>query len=54
MVCRYCQEDVDRPCETLDEMRRRAMDGVERCEKAFADALGDRIDPSDGQSAGSV
>lgn len=54
MICAYCKQDVDQPCPDVHEMRRRAMNHVERCERALRDELADEIDPSDGQSAGSV
>lgn len=54
VICAYCKQDVDQPCPDLHEMRRRAMNHVERCERALRDELADEIDPSDGQSAGSV
>lgn len=54
MICQFCKQDVDQPCHDTQELHQRAMDHVERCEKAFRNELGDRINPSDGQSAGSI
>lgn len=54
MICQFCQQDVKVPCRNAQEMRQRAVHHVERCEKALRDAMGDGINPSDGQSAGSI
>ena len=54
MMCRFCKLEVDQPCQDVHEMRQRATNHVERCEKALKDDLGDEINPSDGESAGSI
>ncbi len=54
MICQFCQKDVEAPCHNTQEMRQRAMSHVERCEAALRDEMSDGINPSDGQSAGSV
>ena len=54
MNCQFCQQDVKDPCHDAQEMRQRAMSHVDRCEKALKDDLSDGINPSDGQSAGSI
>jgi len=54
MICQFCQQDVKDPCHNVQEMRQRAMSHVERCETALKDDLIDGINPSDGQSAGSI
>ena len=54
MICQFCQHDVNDPCHDAQKMRDRAMSHVERCEKALRDELSDGINPSDGQSAGSI
>jgi hypothetical protein len=54
MICQFCQQDVSEPCHDTQDMRRRAMSHVDRCEKALKDDLSDGINPSDGQSAGSI
>jgi hypothetical protein len=54
MICQFCQQDVKDHCHDAQEMRQRAMNHIERCEKALKDDLGDGINPSDGQSAGSI
>ena len=54
MICRFCHQDVAEPCRDAEQMRERAMRDVERCAKALKDELADGIDPSDGQSAGSI
>ncbi|GEO18719.1 hypothetical protein MAE02_64150 [Microvirga aerophila] len=41
-------------CDDMQEMRQRAMNHIEQCEKALTDDLGDGINPSDGQSAETV
>jgi hypothetical protein len=53
IICHFCHQDVI-PCHDLQEMRHRAMSHVVRCEKALKDDLSDGINPSDGQSAGSI
>jgi hypothetical protein len=54
MICQFCHHDVKNPCQDVQEMRQRAMSHVERCEMALKDDLSDGINPSDGQSAGSI
>ncbi len=54
MICQFCQQDVTDPCRDAQEMRQRAMSHVDRCEKALKEDLSDEINPSDGQSAGSI
>jgi hypothetical protein len=54
MICRFCHQDVPEPCRDAEQLRERAMRDVERCAKALEDELTDGIQPSDGQSAGSV
>jgi len=54
MICQFCQQDVNEPCHDIQDMRQRAMSHVDRCEKALKDDLSDGINPSDGQSAGSI
>jgi hypothetical protein len=54
MMCQFCKQDVDQPCENAQDVHQRAMNHVERCENAFRENLSDRINPSDGQSAGSI
>jgi hypothetical protein len=54
MICQFCKQDVDQPCVNAEELHQRAMNHVERCENAFRDTLADGINPSDGQSAGSI
>jgi hypothetical protein len=54
MICRYCRQDVDNPCHDQAQLRERAMNHVERCEKAMSAELGDGIQQSDGQSGGSI
>ena len=54
MICQFCHQDVKEPCHDAQEMRQRAMSHVERCETALKDDLSDGINPSDGQSAGSI
>lgn len=54
MTCQFCHQDVKNPCHDVKEMRQRAMRHVDRCEKALKDDLSDSINPSDGQSAGSI
>ena len=54
MICPFCHQDVKDPCHDVQEMRHRAMSHVDRCEKALKEDLSDEINPSDGQSAGSI
>jgi hypothetical protein len=54
MICQFCKQDVDQPCINAEELHQRALNHVERCENAFRDSLADGINPSDGQSAGSI
>ena len=54
MICQFCQQDVNEPCQDTQDIRQRAMSHVDRCEKALKDDLSDGINPSDGQSAGSI
>jgi hypothetical protein len=54
MICQFCQQDVQDPCHNVQDMRQRAMSHVERCERALKNDLSDGINPSDGQSAGSI
>jgi hypothetical protein len=54
MICPFCQQDVNDPCHDRQELRQRAMSHVDRCERALKDDLSDGINPSDGQSAGSI
>jgi hypothetical protein len=54
MICKFCQQDVKDPCHAPQEMRQRAMSHVERCKMALKDDFSDGINPSDGQSAGSI
>ena len=54
MICQFCHQDVKDPCRDAQEMRQRAISQVERCETALKDDLSDGINPSDGQSAGSI
>ena len=54
MICQFCQQEVTDPCHDTQEMRQRAMSHVDRCEKALKENLSDGINPSDGQSAGSI
>jgi hypothetical protein len=54
MMCQFCKQDVSQPCQNAQDVHERAMDHVERCENAFRENLADRINPSDGQSAGSI
>ena len=54
MICQFCRQDVKDPCHDPRDMRRRAMNHVQRCEKALRDDMSDGINPCDGQSAGSV
>lgn len=50
MICQFCHQDV----KGIQEMRQRAMSHIDRCEAALSDDLSDGINPSDGQSAGSI
>jgi hypothetical protein len=54
MICQFCQQDVNDTCHDTQDMRQRAMNHIDRCEKALKDDLSDGINPSDGQSAGSI
>ncbi len=54
MICQFCKQDVKDPCHDAQEMRQRAISHVERCETASKDDLSDGINPSEGQSAGSI
>ena len=54
MICQFCQQDVQHPCHDPQEMHQRAISHVERCAMALKDDLSDGINPSDGQSAGSI
>jgi hypothetical protein len=54
MIGQFCQQDVNAPCHNVQELRQRATRHVERCETALKDDLSDGINPSDGQSAGSI
>jgi len=54
MICAFCQQDVNDPCHDSQEMRQRAMTHIDRCEQALKDDMADGINPSDGQSAGSI
>jgi hypothetical protein len=54
MICQFCQQDVNDPCQDTQDMRQRAMSHIDRCERALKDDLSDGINPSDGQSAGSI
>jgi hypothetical protein len=54
MICRYCHQDVDSPRHDQAELRECAMNHAERCERALQAERGDGIQPSDGQSAGSI
>ena len=37
MKCQFCQQDIENPCHTTQEMERRAESHVERCEHALND-----------------
>lgn len=50
MVCPYCKQDVDQPCDSMQDVQQRASDHVERCEKA----LNRQKDASQGQDGGSI
>ena len=50
MVCQFCKQDVDQPCQDTHEMEQRANDHIDRCEKAFDS----QKDASQGQSGGSI
>jgi len=54
MICQFCHQDVKNPYHDVQEMRQRAMRHVDRCEEALKNDLSDGINPSDGQSAGSI
>ena len=54
MICQFCHQDVQAPCHNAHEMQERALDHVERCERALKDNLNDKINLSYGQSAGSI
>jgi hypothetical protein len=54
MICQFCHQDVKDPCHDVQEMRQRAMSHVEHCEKALKQDMSDGINPSDGQSGGSI
>jgi hypothetical protein len=54
MICQFCRQDVQDPCRDTRDMRQRAMDHVDRCENALKEDLKSGINPSDGQSAGSI
>ena len=40
MRCRFCKQDVDQPCHTLQEMQQRAASHIDRCERALKGHLG--------------
>jgi hypothetical protein len=50
MICPYCKKDVESPCTDLQQVRLRAANHVERCERAF----NRQKDASQGQSGGSI
>ncbi len=50
MVCQYCKQDVEKPCDSMKDVQQRASDHVERCEKA----LNRQKDASQGQDGGSI
>jgi plasmid stability protein len=54
MICQFCKQEVDNPCHEVHELRQRAISHVERCEDALREVLRDGVNPSDGQSAGSI
>lgn len=54
MICQYCRQDVRAPCHDMQEMRHRALNDVERCKQALKVEMSNQINPSDGQSAGSL
>ena len=54
MICQFCKQEVDDPCRDVHELRQRAISHVERCEDALREVLRDGVNPSDGQSAGSI
>jgi hypothetical protein len=35
MICSFCQQDVNEPCHSLQEMQQRADSHIERCENAL-------------------
>lgn len=54
MICQFCKQEIERPCSSMHEVRQRAQDHVPQCEKALKAQMSDGINPSDGQSAGSI
>ena len=34
MRCRFCKQEVDQPCHTLQEMQQRPSSHIDRCERA--------------------
>lgn len=54
MICQFCRQDVQDPCQTAQDMRQRAMNRVDRCENALKEEMKSAVNPSDGQSAGSI
>lgn len=54
MICQFCKQDIERPCSNEREVHERAQNHEPQCERALKAQISDRINPSDGQSAGSV
>ncbi|MEZ0167260.1 hypothetical protein [Microvirga sp. TS319] len=40
MKCQFCHQDVDDPCHDPQQMQQRAMNHVERCERALQSRQG--------------
>jgi len=35
MICAFCQQDVNEPCHSIQDMQQRAESHIDRCENAF-------------------
>ncbi len=35
MICQFCKLDIDRPCQTMQDVEQRAQNHVDQCENAL-------------------
>jgi hypothetical protein len=40
MRCQFCKQDVENPCQTTQQMQRRAISHIDRCEYALKSQQG--------------
>ena len=52
MLCRFCHQDVDQPCQTAAEVEERAAWHVDRCEGALQKISGARSEPDEVRGGG--